>query len=393
MSNYIDMHAAQEIDRLAALRSLHLFGTPPEERFDRITRIACEIFGVPAAFITLIDEHNWTIKSPRMPPGLAELPREDALCDHTIRSSEMLVVPDATKDERFASLDLVTSSQIRFYAGQSLSLGNDLRLGALCLIDPEPRQLGGADRELLKEMAQWVEREMQEGLQRDWAVDVQRSLFPLDMVGRDDFELVGVCIPAHGVSGDYYAWNETPAGLDFTLADVMGKGAGAAILASALRMAFKVYPGLEVAETIRLVSDGVANDLEAAGAFATLVHGRYQPLTGRVDYADAGHGLTIVVRMDGTVERLQSTGLPIGIAPHLGWDSASAMLAEGDMLLSVSDGVLDLFDGTIDSLNALALFVTPDSSAQDIADRVKVAAKAGPGGGDDVTVIVLRRLR
>ena len=178
-----------------------------------------------------------------------------------------------------------------------------------------------------------------------------------------------------------------------TLADVMGKGTGAAILASALRMAFKLNPGLGVAETIRLVSDEAANDLEAAGAFATLVHARYQPLTGRVDYADAGHGLTIVVRTDGTVERLQSTGLPIGIAPHLGWDSASVVLAEGDVLLSVSDGVLDLFDGTIDSLNALALFVTPHSSAHDIADRVKVAAKAGPDGGDDVTVIVLRRLR
>mgnify|MGYP000665649650 CR=1 FL=1 len=141
MSNHIDVHAAQETDRLAVLRSLDLFGTPPEERFDRITRIACEIFGVPAAFITLIDEHNWTIKSPQMPPGRAELPREDTLCDHTIRSSEMLIVPDATKDERFADLDLVTSSQIRFYAAflfQELRDPRSLRPLAAHAFDPDP---------------------------------------------------------------------------------------------------------------------------------------------------------------------------------------------------------------------------------------------------------------
>jgi sigma-B regulation protein RsbU (phosphoserine phosphatase) len=380
--------------RLAALRSLDLLGAPPEERFDRITRMACELFGVPSSFITLIDEDMQVIQSPMVAEDMALTPRSESFCDHTIRSPEMLVVPDATKDERFSSLPIVTGDKrIRFYAGQPISLGDDLRLGALCLVDTVPRELSAADRALLQDMARWVEREMRETAQWDRALDVQRSLFPLNRVGQDDYDLVGVCIPSRGVSGDFYDWYSIPGGVEFTLADVMGKGTGAAILASSLRTAFKISVGEGTAEAIQQVSDRTATDLEASNAFATLVHGRYDPVTGRLDYADAGHGLSIIVRTDGSVERLECTGLPVGVAPMVGWSHASVVLAPGDVLVSATDGVLDLFDGTLDSLTEVARFVTPESSAQDVADRVRVAAASGPKDADDVTVLVLRRHR
>jgi sigma-B regulation protein RsbU (phosphoserine phosphatase) len=386
--------AGQETARVAALRSLDLVGTPPEERFDRITRMACSLFGVPNSYITLIDEDVQVVKSPAVPGGIRTLKRSESFCDHTIRSADALVVPDATKDERFAALASVTGADhIRFYAGQPLSLGDDLRLGALCLVDTEPRELDEADRALLEEMARWVEREMRESLDRDCAIDVQRSLFPMNRVGRDDYDLVGVCLPSRGVSGDFYTWNDTPDGIDFTIADVMGKSTGAAILASAVRTAVKTTVGLEPAAAVQQVSDMTAADLEGAGAFATLVHGRYDPSTGRLDYADAGHGLTIIVRRDGTVERLECTGLPVGVAPTVGWNDASAQLLPGDLLISATDGVLDLYDGTLDSLDAVAGLVTSDSTAQDIADLIRTAATLGPGDKDDVTVIVLRRHR
>ncbi len=151
---------ANEIERLAALRSLGLLDTPPEQRFNRITRTAARIFNVPIALVSLVDAERQWFKS-RYGLHASETPRSVSFCGHAILNDYALVVEDALLDARFADNPLVTGlPRVRFYAGQPLYGPGGVKLGTLCLIDHEPRQFGAHDRLALADMAGWVEREL-----------------------------------------------------------------------------------------------------------------------------------------------------------------------------------------------------------------------------------------
>src|ERR1700758_2406537 len=106
-----------ESRRLGALRSLRLLDSAVEERFDCLTRLASQLFGVPTALVSLVDENRQWFKSAQ---GIdaAETPRDVSFCTHAIASGEPLIVEDAHRDTRFADNPLVTGApHIRFYAG------------------------------------------------------------------------------------------------------------------------------------------------------------------------------------------------------------------------------------------------------------------------------------
>lgn len=130
-----------EQDRLAALRSYAILDTPPEPLFDDLAGIAASICGTPIATVTLIDEHRQWHKA-RIGLAATEGPRTHAFCAHTIAADEMLIVPDATLDPRFAENPGVLGDPfIRFYAGAPLEVPGGRRLGTLCVIDRSPRLL------------------------------------------------------------------------------------------------------------------------------------------------------------------------------------------------------------------------------------------------------------
>jgi PAS domain S-box-containing protein len=134
------VHMTAEQERLEALRGFGILDTPPEERLDRLTRMAADVFGTPIALVSLIDEHRQWFKS-RLGLDVAETPREWSFCDHLIRSGDSsLVVQDATTDARFSANPLVTEPpKIRFYAGVPLLTSSGHALGALCVVDTMPR--------------------------------------------------------------------------------------------------------------------------------------------------------------------------------------------------------------------------------------------------------------
>ncbi|MDR5828777.1 sensor domain-containing diguanylate cyclase [Caballeronia sp. LP006] len=149
-----------EAARLATLRSLNILDTPPEERFDRLTRLARRLFGVPIALVSLIDENRQWFKS-CIGLDVPETSRDVSFCAHAILHDDVLMIPDARIDTRFHDNPLVTGAPgIRFYAGHPLTVPNGSKLGTLCLIDTRPREFDGEERSLLRDLAHIAEQEI-----------------------------------------------------------------------------------------------------------------------------------------------------------------------------------------------------------------------------------------
>ena len=149
-----------EAQRLATLRSLQILDTPPEERFDRITRTAQRLFDVPIALVSLVDENRQWFKSCY---GLstAETPRDMSFCGHAIQQNDLFVIENALEDARFADNPLVTGGpDIRFYAGCPLHATNGASLGTLCIIDRKPHVFDAGQRGALADLGHWAEQEL-----------------------------------------------------------------------------------------------------------------------------------------------------------------------------------------------------------------------------------------
>jgi PAS domain S-box-containing protein len=155
---------SDETDRLQSLRALGLLDTAPEERFDRVTRLAQTLFGVPIALITLVDARRQWFKSRQGLNQAAETPREISMCAHAILGSEIMEVPDALLDERFKDNPLVAGGpRVRFYAGCPIAAPDGRRVGTLCIVDMSPRRLTAAEKTALKDLAVLVENEIASG--------------------------------------------------------------------------------------------------------------------------------------------------------------------------------------------------------------------------------------
>ncbi len=155
-----------EKDRLRALRARGLLDTAAEERFDRLTRLARRMFGVSIALVSLVDEDRQWFKS-RQGLEVAETGRDVSFCGHTILGGDIFEIPDARADARFADNPLVTGEpHIRFYAGAPLSASDGYRIGTLCLIDSQPRQLSEDERRSLRDLADAVQAEIDSTEQR-----------------------------------------------------------------------------------------------------------------------------------------------------------------------------------------------------------------------------------
>src|SRR5690625_2408325 len=129
-----------EAQRLTDLKALNILDTEAEERFDRYTQLAADLFQVPIALISLVDEERQWFKS-AAGTQLRETDRSISFCGHVVAADEALVVEDTQQEPRFAHNPLVQDPpRIRFYAGIPLHGHSKQPVGTLCLIDYHPRR-------------------------------------------------------------------------------------------------------------------------------------------------------------------------------------------------------------------------------------------------------------
>lgn len=231
------------------------------------------------------------------------------------------------------------------------------------------------------------------------ARDVQSVFFPGASLTSGPIRVAGRCVATEEMSGDFFDWAAREDGsVSLTIGDVMGKGFSAALLMATTMAALRrgdrardadINPAGELDEANRTLADYLARSCRFVTAFRASVSPG-----GELRYADAGHGHAIVRRADGRFEELAGAdGLPLGVRPELGYESARAQLEAGDALIVATDGLRDVLDsvGPEGWEHHINRGVSDWSDADAIADDIVLwaeSATAGLGAADDLTVLV-----
>jgi len=250
-------------------------------------------------------------------------------------------------------------------------------------------------RKQTAEAAERAERMHSIKSEMEIARHVQQKLFPHESRRLATLDFAGQCLAAREVSGDYYDFFDAGEdGLGFVLADVSGKGVGAALLMANLQASFRSQPREALqhpAEALRTVNK-LFYESTPPEHFATLFFGHYDDRARRLTYANCGHLAPLLVRADGSIERLAPTATVIGVFKDWRTEERSVDLHPGDTLVLFSDGVTEAgidHDAEFGEDGLLSLMAKArGQSAAVLVDRI-VGAVAGDRH-DDVTAVALR---
>lgn len=390
------MGAAEATDdarRAEALDRLGLLGTGAEERFDRITRLASQEFGLDMALVNLVGEDSLWAKSQPVGVQFGTTPFGVAFCEHTVRGTGLLEIPDAAADPRWSHLPAVTEHGMRFYAGVPLRVASGEAVGTLCLYGTEPRTLDDDERALLGRLGRWAQAELRTddpaAQESRVAPAADAAPAPSPLEDRREAQVSTLAIPFGAVSGDASAWTQDDRTLVVSLVDVMGKGEAAGAIAGRIVDGLQALGPVPPAEALARVESSIGASLRDGDTFTTVFHAVLDLEAGVLDYVDAGHGLTVHLAADGRGTRLYSRNLPLGLMSDGDeWEVGRLEVFRGDVVVSVSDGALDAYDSTLDSLRRLGeeLLASRDTSAffDALAGRVRDQAV-----DDDVTAVVI----
>jgi serine phosphatase RsbU (regulator of sigma subunit)/catechol 2,3-dioxygenase-like lactoylglutathione lyase family enzyme len=179
------------------------------------------------------------------------------------------------------------------------------------------------------------------------ARQVQARLFPQSMPALGSLDYAGACIPAHAVGGDYYDFLSLgPDRLGLVIGDVMGKGMAAALLMANLQANLRSQVAFALDEPRRLLQsvNRLFCENSPEGAFASLFFADYHDPTGGLRYVNCGHLCALLLRRDGTLDRLEPTSTVLGLFRQWECSVGECRLEPDDLLALYTDGVTEAFD-------------------------------------------------
>ncbi len=255
------------------------------------------------------------------------------------------------------------------------------------------------------QMAADVERHQQaaveqERLRRELELgrQIQNDMLPQAPLRLGLTEIQGVSVPALEVGGDFFNYFQTGSGqIALLMGDVAGKGVGAALLMANLQASLRTR--LALGQDLAALAAALDRDIESNTAglvYATLFVGLLDPVTRTLDYVNAGHNPQYVLRRAGGLERMESTGLPVGLIAGRGYAQRRMQLEAGDVLFFYTDGCVDAENTAGENFGAArleALLVAESASASgELLARIESAIasfSAGREPSDDATMMVV----
>jgi serine phosphatase RsbU (regulator of sigma subunit) len=252
---------------------------------------------------------------------------------------------------------------------------------------------------LAEEMAQRIEAERRAAQELEIAAEVQRRLLPAKAVAMDTIEFTGHCVQARAVGGDYYDFLDFGRGrLGLILGDVSGKGLYAALLMAHLQATLRSLSARLAVENLTHLLEGVNHgfcESTAGNHFATLFFGHYEDAGRLLRYANCGHAPPLLLRADGTVERLRVTAGAVGLFSEWTCSVRDVTLGPGDLLTLFSDGVTEATNAAGEEFGDDRLLekltVWRALPLTEILDRlVDDVRRFGAEQHDDLTLVLVR---
>jgi sigma-B regulation protein RsbU (phosphoserine phosphatase) len=230
-----------------------------------------------------------------------------------------------------------------------------------------------------------------------FALEVQRALFPRQLPEKDGLEFAAVCIPARGISGDYYDVMQFPDGrLVFAIADISGKGISAAILMANLQALLRTLAesAIAPAEVCKRLSHHLYQVTDPS-KFATFFYGEWNAAERRLSYVNAGHNSPILLgSLNG--RQLYEGGVPLGVFACSEFQTAEVTLQPDDLLVLYSDGITEAVSRSGEEFGEQRLQAAIEERSErtlaDIQSGVLEAVRAWSGEEpeDDMTLLMVR---
>lgn len=353
----------------------------------------------------------------RAPGSRAEALLSRTLHEEVIEKRQAALVCDIAADERFGHAASLMMSGIRSLIAAPL-FDDQGPLGMIALDSrAHVRSFTADDLELLTSLASVAalrirnialveesaeRRRLEEEIKLARAIQV--GLLPRALPELAGWSLHGGSVPSRGVSGDYYLATLRRDGAELfgMIVDVSGKGMGAALLTASLEAlaASPVQNGMAPGEIAPLVSNLLYSRTPLAKyATALLVSVDLSGAeSGRLGFTNAGHNPALLVRADGSVERLGATGPPIGLLAQASFTQQERRLDPGDLLVLYTDGIVEACDPDDEEfgLERLEAFVAArrDAPLETISEGLDQALEEFVRGvpyADDRTLVILRR--
>ena len=335
--------------------------------------------------------------------------------NRVIKEKASLLVRDARLDEAFAERMSIVQQQIRSMLAVPLQT-DDRVIGLIYLDSPHfVHEFTKEDLSLLTVMANVAairiehtrlaeveHAERMHAKELDQAADIQRKLLPPHAPNVPGVELAGYNAACRTVGGDYYDFLPYPDGrVALLVGDVAGKGMPAALLMSSLQARVQVLfdDPTDLAKLVTRLNKIITSNCPT-NRFITFFIGVLDPSTGELVYVNAGHNPPLLVHKNGSVEKLEGTGVILGILPIAQYEQKSARLDPGDVVVLFSDGVTEAVRPGVDEEfgeDRLAdiLAELKNEPAQSIIDSINQRVQEFTGGAppaDDITLVIAKRL-
>lgn len=390
---------------------------------DTLNQVATLVFeAVPAERVVIMlrdekSDEEMVIKVARhrgSDTKIGEVRVSRAILSEVMENGKSVLTSDAQQDPRFASQTIILQG-IRSVLAVPMCVDERHVFGIIYADSPTTQSTFTSDHlNILTTLASVAsirvenaslidERINRERMERELelATEIQQRFQPDGPPTIVGYDFQGISFSCYEIGGDYYDFIPRHDGkMLVALGDVSGKGTSASLLMSSLHAAMhaQVAAKTPLAELVTAVNVYLTNNTPT-NRFITLFVAELEPTTGDLTFINAGHNSPLIGRADGSIELVESGGLPLGLMDFAEYDVGHAKLKSGDVLFIYSDGVseannLDEDEFGMDRLKQV-ISTNVGRSASGIRDRVESALSDFTGTAapnDDITLVIVKRL-